>query len=165
MVKGILPATPKPVSMLMQTMLQTALVTPRLGVPKLEQDQVNYAITERKKRCSNCAFYVPPTRSCIVVEGDIAPDGLCDGWLRNVLKPPVLTFKDLDLGEFWRAVGKKNWYAHNVVAVFPEQGLVIIEDGSSIPGGNRFGMPFEFINMHTHNNHGWSDEEVQQFLF
>lgn len=164
MLRGKLPPTPKPVAMLMQTMMQASFVLPRLGVPKLDKVTVNYGVTERLKRCSNCSFYIPPPQQCIVVDGNIAPNGLCDAWLRNVLKPPVLTFKGLDIGELWRAVGEKNWYAHNVVAVFPEQGLVIIEDGSSIPGGNRFGMPFEFINMHTHNNHGWSDEEIKQFL-
>lgn len=160
---GILPSTPEPISSLMQGMMQTAFVTPRLGAPKLSLSQVDYGITTRKKRCGNCAFYIPPTKGCILVEGEIAPNGLCDIWLRDVTKAPILTFQGMDINDFWRIVGQKNWYAHNIVEVFPDQGMVVIEDGS--PMRNRFGMPLEFINMHTHNNHGWSDEEVRQFLF
>lgn len=46
MTKGILPPTPKPVAMLLQTMMQASFVTPRLGVPKLDKIAVNYGVTE-----------------------------------------------------------------------------------------------------------------------
>ncbi len=69
-----------------------ALCLPRLSTAqtgKMSKAQAQYQDQSKgDQKCGNCMYFSAPN-SCMVVEGNISPDGWCKLWVKKPAEDPV----------------------------------------------------------------------------
>ena len=69
-----------------------ALCLPRLSLAqgsKVNKEQAQYQDQPKNdQKCDNCMHFIPPD-SCMLVEGNISPNGWCKFWVKKPVEEPV----------------------------------------------------------------------------
>ncbi len=119
----------------------------------------------RTENCMNCRFFRGTEDKCVVVEGRILAEQLCD-WIqsRGVVDGPQYQVSEDDWLAFGVGMIEVQPYSHIVrgVANTPAGQLVMIQDTADPP--HYFSLTREFHIEHTSLEHHWTQEEVDQMI-